>query len=125
MSRRLTALVIGNAAYPGPSKLKNPRNDADDIATKLEACGFSVVKKIDCANVDLDRALKNFKTTLTGNDVGLFFFAGHGMQIDDENYLAAVDTDTEGEVEAKHSSLRLNRVIDMLEKAGSGSSRLG
>ena len=37
MSRRLTALVIGNAAYPGPSKLKNPRNDADDIATQLDS----------------------------------------------------------------------------------------
>lgn len=81
MSRLLTALVIGNAAYEGSSKLKNPGNDADDVAVKLEASGFEAVKMIDCANADLDRALKRFKRALVGNDVGLFFFAGHGMQI--------------------------------------------
>lgn len=43
MSRRLTALVIGNAAYEGSSKLKNPGNDADDVASKLDVCGFEVV----------------------------------------------------------------------------------
>ena len=117
MSRRLTALVIGNAAYEGSSKLKNPGNDADDVAAKLNVCGFEVVKMIDCSNTDLDRALKRFKRSLVGNDVGLFFFAGHGMQIDGENYLVAVDTDTEGEVEAKHSSPPLNRVIEVMEKA--------
>ena len=117
MSRSLTALVIGNAAYEGGSKLKNPGHDADDVATQLEACGFEVVKLIDGSNADLDRALKRFKRALVGNDVGLFFFAGHGMQIDGENYLAAVDTDTEGELEAKHSSLPLNRVIQVMEKA--------
>ena len=94
MSRHLTALVIGNAAYEGSSKLKNPGNDADDVAAKLDACGFEVIKLIDCSSSDLDRALKRFKRSLVGNDVGLFFFAGHGMQIDGENYLAAVDTDT-------------------------------
>ena len=91
MSRRLTALVIGNAAYDGSSALKNPGNDADDVAAKLEASGFTVVKKIDCSNAELDRALKRFKRALVGNDVGLFFFADHGMQIEGENYLAAVD----------------------------------
>jgi uncharacterized caspase-like protein len=115
MSRRLTALVIGNADYEGSSKLKNPGNDADDVAAKLEACGFEVVKLIDSSNTDLDRALKRFKQAQVGDDVGLFFFAGHGMQIDGENYLAALDTDTEGEREAKHSSLPLNRVIDVGE----------
>lgn len=117
MNRRLTALVIGNAAYAGNSKLKNPGNDADDVASKLDACGFEVVKLIDCSNTDLDRALKRLKRALVGNDVGLVYVAGHGMQIDGENYLAAVDTDTEGEVEATHSSLPLNRLIDVMEKA--------
>ena len=72
MSRHLTALVIGNAAYDGSSKLRNPGNDADDVAAKLDACGFEVVKLIDCSNSDLDRALKRFKRSLVGNDVGLF-----------------------------------------------------
>lgn len=46
------------------------------MAAKLDACGFEVVKLIDCSNRDLDRALKRFKRSLVDNDVGLFFFAG-------------------------------------------------
>jgi hypothetical protein len=116
MNRRLTALVIGNAAYTGTGPLKNPTNDADDIAAHLEASGFSVIKQTDCTFRDMDRALKRFNTCLDDNDVGLFFFAGHGMQIDGENYLAAVDTDMSAELEAKHSSLPLNRIIETMEK---------
>jgi hypothetical protein len=116
MNRRLTALVIGNAAYTNAGKLKNPTNDAEDVAARLETFGFSVIKETDCTDKDMDQALKTFKNSLEGNDVGLFFFAGHGMQIDGENYLAAIDTDVSGEIEAKHSSLPLNRVIETMEK---------
>lgn len=122
MSRRLTALVIGNGAYEDAGELENPSNDAEDVAAKLEACGFSVIKVIDCTAAAMDRALKRFKGELPDNDVGLFFFAGHGMQIEGENYLAAVDTDTAGEVEAKYSSLPLNRVIETMEKAATSTN---
>jgi len=107
MSRRLTALVIGNAAYEHAGVLTNPTNDAKDIAAKLAGCGFTVSKAIDCSLLEMDRVLKRFKKTLAENDVGLFFFAGHGMQIEGENYLAAIDTDTAGEDEAKYSSLHV------------------
>lgn len=122
MSRRLTALVIGNAAYEHAGVLTNPTNDAEDIAAKLAGCGFAVSKAIDCSVLDMDRALKRFKKSLSDNDVGLFFFAGHGMQIEGENYLAAVNTDTAGEDEAKYSSLALNRVIEVMEKAGTSTN---
>lgn len=117
MSRRLTALVIGNAAYK-----ENPANDAEDIAAKLEACGFSVIKARDCSVAEMDRALKRFKRTLADNDVGVFFFAGHGMQIDGENYLAAVDTNTVGEDKAKYTALPLNRVIEVMGRAAISTS---
>ncbi|BBU71490.1 hypothetical protein ICHIJ1_14090 [Fluviibacter phosphoraccumulans] len=122
MSRLLTALVIGNGAYEDAGELVNPVNDAEDVAVKLEACGFSVIKEIDCTAAGMDRALKEFKQALPNNNVGLFFFAGHGMQIEGENYLAAVDIDTSGEVEAKYSSLSLNRVIETMEKAATSTS---
>jgi uncharacterized caspase-like protein len=109
MAKRLTALVIGNAAYRQVAQLGNPRNDADDIAAKLQASGFTVIKRADCTHEAMDKALKDFRTSLADTDVALFFFAGHGMQIDGENYLAAVD--------AKHSSLPLNRVIETMEKS--------
>lgn len=122
MNTGLVALVIGNSAYTAAGSLKNPTNDAEDIATRLEALGFSVIKETDCTFKDMDRALKKFKKSLEGNDIGLFFFAGHGMQIEGENYLAAVDTDVSEEIEAKHSSLALNRVIETMEKTATSTN---
>ncbi len=55
MSRRLTALVIGNAAYEHAGVLTNPTNDAEDIATKLAGCGFTVSKAIDCSILQMDQ----------------------------------------------------------------------
>lgn len=117
MARKLAALVIGNADYLTAGKLKNPTNDAQDVATKLERFEFAVIRRTDCSYKDMDRALKEFKASLATCDVGLFFFAGHGMQIEGENYLAAVDTDVSDETEAKHSSLALNRIIDTMEQS--------
>jgi Caspase domain len=122
MNRHLVALVIGNAAYTGAGPLKNPTNDAEDIAARLSACGFSVIRETDCTFQGMDRAMKKFKRALDDNEVGLFFFAGHGMQIDGENYLAAVDTDVSGEIEAKHSSLPLNRVIGTMERTATSTN---
>lgn len=122
MTRRMTALVIGNAAYENVDELRNPANDAQDIGRALEDNGFSVIQETDCRNADMDRALKQFRVVLGDSDVGLFFFAGHGMQIDGENYLAAVDTDGSDEIAAKHSSLPLNRVIEVMEKSGCATS---
>ena len=117
MTKHATALVIGNAAYTQAGQLKNPTNDADDVAAKLAARGFVVIRRTDCTHKDMDRAVKDFRASLHGSDVGLFFFAGHGMQIEGENYLAAVDADVSTEIDAKHSSLPLNRIIETMEKA--------
>lgn len=122
MSRRLTALVIGNADYADAGKLKNAGNDATDISAKLTECGFTVATRLNCSHREMDQALKDFKKALKDSDVGLFFFAGHGMQVDGSNYLAAVDTDVSGEIEAKHSSLSLNQVIEIMEEADNASS---
>ena len=122
MNRRLAALVIGNAAYTQVGPLTNPRNDADDLAAILTSRGFTVIKKTDCTHKEMDLAVKEFRASLKNNDVGLFFFAGHGMQIDGENYLAAVDTKADDETEAKHSCLALNRVIDTLEKSDTATN---
>jgi uncharacterized caspase-like protein len=122
MKRHLSAFVLGNATYKEAGALKNPKNDADDITARLQSNGFSVVRKTDCTFKEMDRALKHFKTALVGNDVGLFFFAGHGMQIDGENYLAAIDSDVSDEIEAKHSSLPLNRIIEAMEKSDTSTN---
>jgi uncharacterized caspase-like protein len=122
MNKRLAALVVGNAAYMQVGTLTNPTNDADDIAAILASRGFNVIKKTDCRHKEMDLALKDFRASLKDSDVGLFFFAGHGMQIDGENYLAAVDTDADNEIDAKLSCLPLNRVIETMEKSATATN---
>ena len=87
------ALVVGNAGYAvGP--LPNARNDAEAIARVLSGVGFTVTKLVDADNASLRRAVADLGRRLreTG-DVGLFFFAGHGLQIEGENYLVPVGAD--------------------------------
>lgn len=122
MTNRLTALVIGNAKYPRSNVLRNPVNDAQDVTERLEGFGFSVTKAVDCSHRQMDLALKEFKENLANAEVGLFFFAGHGLQIDGVNYLTAVNTDMSSEIEAKHTSLCLDRVIDTMEKSPTSTS---
>jgi Caspase domain len=122
MNKRLTALVIGNGGYVDVNPLKNPTNDADDIGEILAKRDFTIIKKTDCTHKEMDLALKEFRAALKDSDVGLFFFAGHGMQIDGENYLAAIDADADTETDAKHSSLSLNRVIETMEKSGTATN---
>lgn len=119
LTRRLTALAIGNSTYPGAA-LANPANDAADISAALTALGFSVVTMTDSKLQEIDRAISSFRDSLNSNDVGLFYFAGHGMQIAGENYITAVDTKFADEISAKYSSYPLNHLIDVM--AGSSNS---
>lgn len=122
MSRRLTALVIGNGDYANTRPLTNPVNDAADISAKLTACGFTVVTKVNCTHEEMERALEDFNGDLADSDVGLFFFAGHGLQVKGENYLTAIDTGFFDDISAKHSSLPLNQVIEIMERGENASS---
>ncbi|MDI5885634.1 caspase domain-containing protein [Cobetia amphilecti] len=116
MSRKMTALVIGNSSYPGHG-LKNATNDSEDISKKLSEFGFSVIHLSNAKKRDIDDAVKSFRDNLNSNDIGLFYFAGHGMQIEGENYITAVDTEFETEMDAKYSSYPLNKVIDLMERS--------
>lgn len=120
--KRLTALIIGNAAYPAPGDLKNPTNDASDLSAKLRASGFDVTTVTDASAADMNKALKAFQAASKDGDIALFFFAGHGVQIEGENYLIALDTQTSDEDDAKFSSLPLNKVITSMDKAKSSTN---
>jgi uncharacterized caspase-like protein len=108
------ALVYGNGSYP-ESSLKNPANDAKSIKEKLTKLGFRCITRTDAKVKEMEIGLVEFSELLEDNDVGLFFFAGHGMQIDGRNYLTAIDTDFSSEVDAKYSSLPLDKVIDVMD----------
>jgi hypothetical protein len=113
----MTALVIGNAAYPDGNDLANPVNDATDFGAKLKSYGFEVIVASDVTAKEMEKRLKEFRKLLDTHEVGLFFFAGHGMQIEGCNYLLALDTDMESETDAKHSSLSLDKVVDVMAKS--------
>ncbi|MBV8700832.1 MAG: caspase family protein [Bradyrhizobium sp.] len=85
------ALVIGNSAYQHAPLLKNPRNDADDLAAMLEKLGFTVIKGIDLDKSAMDRTIQQFAAALHGADAGVFFYAGHGLQVNGVNYLVPTD----------------------------------
>jgi Caspase domain len=115
------ALIIGNDAYPD-AVLKNAVNDATDIEAKLKELGFTCILTANATHKEMDQSLSDFGSQLSAHEVGLFFFAGHGMQIDGVNYLAAVDTSFDKEIDAKYSSLQLNKVIETMEIAGNRTS---
>jgi hypothetical protein len=94
-SERRVALVIGNAAYPS-SPLKNPANDARDMARTLRALGFDVMAHENLTQRDMKLVVAEFGRRLRASDVGLFFFAGHGMQLNGRNFLVPIDATASG-----------------------------
>ncbi len=85
------ALVIGNSDYSNVTRLNNPQNDANDISSILRRLNFDVTKVIDANLIDIQRAVNDFLQALDDYAVGLFFYAGHGMQIDGKNYIVPID----------------------------------
>lgn len=112
------ALVIGNANYTADKdKLVNAVNDADDFGLKLLNLGFVVKKVTDCNREMFDREVRAFGRDLKKFDVGLFYFSGHGLQIEGRNYLTSIDTSFADDVSAKHTSFPLDEIIDYMQKA--------
>jgi len=92
------ALVIGNSNYTSVTALPNPANDAKAMTNFLNSAGFQVVQAPDLTQSDMRRTIADFakKVTEKGPDtVALVFYAGHGLQVDGENYLVPVDAQIE------------------------------
>jgi hypothetical protein len=115
------ALIIGNSEYPN-SILDNPVNDANDIGKVLTRLGFEVLLNLNANQVNQDKSITDFATNLDDYDIALFYFAGHGFQINNENYLAAIDTNFEDEGHAKYSAFPLNLLLSYLDKSTNKTS---
>ncbi len=113
-----TALVIGNSGYAS-SMLPNPKNDATDVAAALRNAGFDVLLKVDADRRGMMDAIAAFGEKLRKNNgVGLFFFAGHGVQISGENYLVPVGDRFASEIDLKDRAIKATDVVDAMAGAG-------
>ena len=116
-SSQRVALVIGNAAYKD-APLTNPVNDARAIALALQESGFSVIARENIDQRGMLAVLREFGDRLRAGGTGLFYYAGHGMQIKGRNYLIPVGANIDREDEVAYSAVDAQAVLDKMEAAG-------
>src|SRR5260221_7013136 len=117
VARKQVALVIGNSAYLN-QPLKNPVNDARAIAARLQALNYDVVPVFDANRRAMGRAIEQFVGKLGTGDVALFFYAGHGVQSEGENYLLPVDFDGQDEIDVRNDTFSAGESQERIEKRG-------
>lgn len=110
------ALVIGNAAYEEDA-LVNPVNDATDFAVALRSLGFEVTLLTNLDLRTMDNAIKAFSRQLKPGEVGLFYYAGHGVQVEGENYLVPLQADLDLQADVKYEAVPLGKVLNAMEAA--------
>lgn len=114
---RGVALVIGNSAYRHASELRNPRNDAEDMAAAFEATGFKVLKGVDLDRSSMEQTIRRFARALKNAKTGIFFYAGHALQIDGRNYLVPIDARLEDSMGVDFELVRLGLVQRTMERS--------
>lgn len=114
LSENRVALIIGNGDYQN-NPLKNPVRDAKDMASTLEGQGFDILLLTNSSRREMLTGIKNFGNKLTSESVGLFYYAGHGVQIDNSNYLIPVGAEIQSSDDVEFEGVLLDRLIRVME----------
>jgi hypothetical protein len=114
---RRVALVLGNDAYGHAGRLKNAVNDADDISQILTRLGFTVIKGTDRSKRETEELLQGFVDRLDRSDVALFYYSGHGLQINGRNYVVPVDAKIEKERDVAFQAISVDFILEQMENA--------
>jgi invasion protein IalB len=109
------ALVIGNGAYLWTTHLRNPLNDASDIAEALRDMGFDVVLATDVSRQALEAKIREFSRKLAQAQISIFFYAGHGMQVNGQNYLVPIDAKLEQAGDLELDTIDIQMVLRQTE----------
>lgn len=118
-SDRRVALVIGNSNYESISRLQNPLNDARDMTEVLGNLGFDRVISVYDADLEsMFEAAATFHQELKKGSVGVFFYAGHGVQSDGENYLIPVDANIQQELQLRTRTFPVSEILNYIADAG-------
>ncbi len=113
---RRVALVIGNSSYETLPQLTNPSNDASDVANRLAGLGFEVILGVDVGRDAFQSALLKFAARIEGADTSLLFYAGHGVQIDDVNYLIPVDAEIAQGTNISNQAIPVDRIVSLMNE---------
>jgi uncharacterized caspase-like protein len=116
ISRR-QALVIGNSTY-SRGRLQNPANDAQDVGAAMQRLGFNVTVRMDLTRRALDDAINQFARQLGNQDLAFFYYSGHGIQTQGENYLIPIDFQGSSEADVEYEGYAASRVRKKLEETG-------
>lgn len=120
-AEKRVALVVGNSSYTAISPLANPKNDAELMAETLRELGFDVTVATDANLLSMNRAIRKFGKALreAGKDaVGLFYYAGHGVQSRGTNFLIPLGTIIDGEADLEVEAVSTSTVLSQMELAG-------
>jgi len=110
------ALVIGNSDYK-EAPLKNPVHDAEDIASSLKKSGFQVIKLTNSTKAQIKAGVRKFESQISKGHVGLFFFAGHGIQVNGENYIVPIGASIYKKYDIDDQCIKLSYILGAMEMA--------
>jgi len=118
LADKRVALIIGNSAYKNAPRLTNPVNDASRVADTFKAAGFdAVTTKLDLTVGEMRKVLREFGASTRGADIAVIYYAGHGIELDGNNYLIPTDAALETDADVLDETLPLDRVLFAVEPA--------
>jgi len=109
------ALIIGNSNYGGGQTLKNSANDANLMSATLKSLGFEVITRIDATKQKMEEAVRDFSKKLPDCNVALFYYAGHGLQVEGINFLIPTDAKLTEKSDCKFEAIPVNFVVEEFE----------
>jgi hypothetical protein len=116
------ALIIGNENYQFTASLSNPVNDARSISQLLQKLDFKVLEYENLSQKDLKIAIDDYGEKLKQYKIGLFYYSGHGIQVDGNNYIVPVDANLKSEKDAELDCVNLGRLLSRMETSGTNTN---
>jgi uncharacterized caspase-like protein len=112
-----TALVIGNSDYRYSQPLANPVNDASDVADMLEGLGFNVIRLFNGDFGRIREAIRTFNAAVSDSEIGIVYYAGHGMELGGENWLIPIDAELKTDRDLPHETVNLKTMLESVSRA--------
>ncbi len=113
------ALIIGNAAYKS-APLNNPVNDAQLLARTLRGLGFEVTERTNATRPQMRQAIDEFGEKLRNGMIAIFYYSGHGMQVNGNNYMVPVDASIHTEQDVEDDGVNIGRLLGKMEDIKDG-----